>query len=213
MLSQTEPQFQSDYGEPLLPPKRSPDWRTIRAWFYRRFPSWKGNCFAKKLAGYERRWGLEHRAFTKRGFFQVFRQKVLAKIPAGVFFEIQAGHGLVGSLGLWLERESPPWEVWAWEHRKIPAMRFADHRPLTRLILARKTEWIASPPTTSVIGVTLRGAREASGLCRAIRNRRIRPRFVGIWNPRRHPVWYRRMKREGYHLALVYDRTEFYIGS
>ena len=105
--------------------------RQFRAWFYRRLPPSSSSMFLKKLAGYERRWGLERNGFTKEGFFHLFRKRFIQKTHPGIFFELQAGDGLVGSLGLWLERENPPWRVEAWEHRPVPAATFALLRPHT----------------------------------------------------------------------------------
>ena len=187
--------------------------RTVRAFFYRRLPAWDGGSFEKKLAGYERRWALESRGFTKKGFFDVFREKFLSCAKNRVFFEIQAGDGLVGSLGLWLERETPPWRVEAWEHRTIPAEAFTGHRPRTRFHLGRKTRWSESDGELVPEGMTIRGSREASAACRAIRQKRIRPNWIGIWNFRRSRVWFLRMRLLGYRLACVYERMEFYRDS
>ena len=154
--------------------------------------------------------GLEKDGFTKEGFFHLFRKRCIQKTHHRIFFELQAGDGLVGSLGLWLERENPPWRVEAWEHRPVPAEAFAFHRPQTLLHRGRKTKWTGSDVEQKPAGITVRGSREASGVCRAIRQKRIRPGWIGIWNFRRNRVWFLRMRRLGYRLACVYERMEFY---
>ena len=187
--------------------------RQFRAWFYRRLPPSSSSMFLKKLAGYERRWGLERNGFTKEGFFHLFRKRFIQKTHPGIFFELQAGDGLVGSLGLWLERENPPWRVEASEHRPVPAATFALLRPHTPLHRGRKTKWAESDGEPGPEGITVRGSREASGVCRAIRRKQIRPSWVGIWNFRRSRIWFLRMRLLGYRLACVYERMEFYRDS
>jgi hypothetical protein len=184
--------------------------RGMRAWLYRRLPVWNQGFFLKKLAGYERRWGLETRGFTKAGFVDLFFEKVIADEPAGLFYELQAGDGLVGSLGLWLEKQNPPWRVEAWEHRKNPAEALSIQRPNTLLHKARKTRGLVEEGKKSPAAITIRGSREAAAACRALREGIFRPCWIGIWNPRRHPVWFFRMKKAGFRLELVYERTEFY---
>ena len=51
--------------------------RLFRGWLYRRYPAVSRGWYRKKLAGYERRWGLEDYGFTKDGFFKVFQVKGL----------------------------------------------------------------------------------------------------------------------------------------
>ena len=58
-----------------------------------------------------------------------------------------------------------------------------------------------------------RVARENTGICREIRNGRIRPGFVGIWNPTRRFVWMQRLDRAGYRLEMIYERMEFYVSA
>lgn len=184
--------------------------RRLRASVYRQLPASNKGLFQKKIAGYERRWNLEVCGFTKQGFLDLFRQKMLADRPAGLFYELQAGDGLVGSLGLWLEKEASPWRVEAWEHRKIPAEKFSVHRPRTVIHRSRKLQWDMAEKKKSPEGITVRGSREASAVCRALRRGTFRPQWIGIWNPRRNPVWFFRMKKSGFRLELVYERMEFY---
>ena len=96
------------------------DLRFLRGWLYRRYPAISRGWYRKKLAGYERRWGLEDHGFTKEGFFRVFHEKFLEGKRPGRVYELAAGNGLVGSLGVWLEELSGGWSVEAWEHRPFP---------------------------------------------------------------------------------------------
>jgi len=182
----------------------------MRGWFYRRLPAWNRGLFQKKIAGYERRWGLETHGYTKEGFVEIFRRNLLAGPSGGLFFELQAGDGLVGSLGHWLEKENPAWRVEAWEHRRDPAAAFSARRPLTLLHRTRKTKWVAGELNEFPAGITVRGSREASAVCRALREGKFYPKWIGIWNPARRPVWYFRMKKAGFGLEMVYERMEFY---
>jgi len=184
--------------------------RLCRGWLYRRLPSWSTAWHRKKLAGYERRWGLEQDGFTKEGFFRILQKNMMAKVKIGDFYELVAGDGLVGSLGTWLERGRGGWRVKAWEHRSAVFKRFRHHRPSTKIHHGRLTRWENLPHKSDVKAVTGRGVREAAGLCREIRKGKIRPVWMGIWNPTRRPVWYRRMKREGYRLEFVWHNMEFY---
>jgi hypothetical protein len=186
--------------------------RRLRAWIYRRLPVWNQSLFLKKLAGYERRWGLETHGFSKQGFVEVFRRKMLVGLPAGLFYELQAGDGLVGSLGHWLENENPVWRVEAWEHRRNPAADFFARRPQAVLHPVRKTKWRAEETKEFPLGITARGSREASAVCRALREGIFYPSWIGIWNPARRPIWYFRMKKAGFALEMVYERMEFYRG-
>lgn len=183
--------------------------RNCRGWLYRRLPLWNGKWYRKKLAGYERRWGLEQGGLTKEGFFRILQNHIIATVQTGDFYELVVGDGLVGSLGSWLE-QMEGWKVEAWEHRPIPRRNIRQHRPSTLLHAGRLTDWSRQEVAIHPAGITTRGAREASGVCRAIGEGLIRPALVGIWNPSRRPVWYRRMRRRGYRLELVWHRMEFY---
>lgn len=184
--------------------------RIFRAFWYRCLPLWEGSCHQKRLAGFERRWDLEGEGFTKEGFFKIFQKRFLRGIRPGRMIELVAGDGLVGSLGLWLEAAEPGWQVEAWEHRSLPRKSILQYRPKTQAHFGRLTQWSRQEASPTPVGITTRGAREAIGVCRAIRQGMIRPKFLGLWNPTRRSVWERRLQKEGYRLEMVYHRMEFY---
>ncbi len=187
--------------------------RFLRGWLYRRYPAVSRAWYRKKLAGYERRWGLEQEGFAKEGFFRIFQRRVLSHCRPGLFYEMVTGDGLVGSLGVWLEKLGQGWKVEAWEHRPAPLASLRKNRQQTRIHEDRLTIWSVDERKAGVVGITTRGAREAAGVCREIRASQIRPQWVGIWNPSRRPVWLRRLGKSGYRLELVYDRMEFYVSA
>lgn len=186
--------------------------RTMRGWLYRLLPAGNHPWHLKRRAGYERRWGFETRGATKRGFFEIFRKRLLKNIPPGLWVELQAGDGLVGSLSVWLE-QLEGWKVEAWEHRQWPASCFRKTHPTTAFHQERLTNWADAKAPKNPTGITTRGVREAAGVCRAIREKHIRPAFVGIWNPSRRAIWETRLRSCGYRLELVYERMEFYQGA
>jgi len=183
--------------------------RSCRGWLYRRLPSWGTSWHRKKLAGYERRWGLEEEGFTKEGFFRIFHEKFLGGSRPGRVYELVAGDGLVGSLGVWLEGRDG-WRVEAWEHRPAPIASLRRNRPATEIHECRLTTWSAKERERGVVGITTRGVREAAGVCREIRKSRFRPYFLGIWNPTQRPVWIHRLGRAGYQIEIVYANIEVY---
>jgi len=187
--------------------------RLGRGWLYRRLPSWGTTWHRKKLAGYERRWGLEQDGFTKEGFFRILQKNMMAKAQIGDFYELMVGDGLVGSLGTWLEQSGGRWKVEAWEHRPTPLMALRKSRPGTQIHGQRLTSWSEKERKTNPTGITSRGSRESTAICREIRNGHIRPSFVGIWNPTRRRVWMCRLGRAGYRLEIVYERMEFYVSA
>ena len=184
--------------------------RLLRGWLYRRYPAVSRGWYRKKLAGYERRWGLEDHGFTKGGFFRVFIERFLGGNRPGRVYELVAGDGLVGSLGVWVEALGGGWRVEAWEHRPLPLFSLKKTRLEAEIHEGRLTRWSAKDRKKDLVGVTTRGSREATGVCREIRAGHIRPYFVGIWNPTMRPAWFHRMRSEGYQLELVYQRMEFY---
>jgi hypothetical protein len=184
--------------------------RAFRGCLYRKIPVLGKGSFAKKLAGFERRWNLETKGFTKEQFFEVFRVRFHLDVQKGLLCELVVGDGLVGSLGLWMGRTKSGWRVQAWEHRPHVLAQFRKNRPATEVHPDRLSCWEDVTGRSKVTAVTTRGAREASGVCRGIRKKQIRPSWLGIWNPGRRPVWYRRLRREGYRLELVWHQTEFY---
>ena len=186
--------------------------RLCRGWLYRRLPSWSTTWHRKMLAGYERRWGLEQDGFTKEGFFGLFQRRVLIRCRPGSFYELMTGDGLVGSLGFWLEGKDR-WKVEAWEHRATPLASIRKNRPTTEIHEGRLTSWSANERKKDLVGITTRGSREATGLCREIRAGQIRPTWVGLWNPTMRPAWFHRMRSAGYQLVLVYQRMEFYVSA
>jgi hypothetical protein len=186
--------------------------RAFRGWLYRRIPAGNHLLGQKRRAGYERRWGLETQGYTKRGFFKILQRRLLGDVPSGRWLELQVGDGLVGSLGVWLETiaQERGWIFEAWEHRAWPAVSFRKNRPLTVLHVGRLTSWTDTNVAGRPVGITTRGVREAAGVCRAIRNGRIRPTLLGLWNPKRRWLWEVRLRACGYRLELIYDRMEFY---
>ena len=68
--------------------------RRIRGFLYRAAPGQPG-FFQKKLAGYERRWDLEARGFTKEGFFRVLCDRFGLFQKNGFLVEMVAGDGWV----------------------------------------------------------------------------------------------------------------------
>jgi len=184
--------------------------RSCRGWLYRRVPSWSTKWHRKRLAGYERRWELEEEGFTKEGFFRIFQRRVLNRCRPGSFYELMTGDGLVGSLGVWLEGKDG-WKVEAWEHRPAPIASLRRNRPTTKIHEERLTSWSAKERKNDLVGITTRGSREATGVCREIRTRQIRPQWVGLWNPTMRPAWFQRMRDAGYQLELVYQRMELYV--
>jgi hypothetical protein len=100
--------------------------------------------------------------------------------------------------------------VEAWEHRPHPLAALRKNRTETPIHGSRLTTWSEKERKGNPAGITSRGSRESAGICREIRNGRIRPNFVGIWNPTQRPVWMHRLRRAGYRLEMVYERIEFY---
>jgi hypothetical protein len=184
--------------------------RLFRGWLYRRYPAVSRGWYRKKLAGYERRWGLEDYGFTKDGFFKVFQKRLLRDVKVGRVYEFLAGDGLVGSLGVWIEGLGKEWSVEAWEHRPFPLFSLKKTRLDAEIHEGRLINWSANERKSDLVGITTRGSREATGVCREIRTGQIRPQWVGLWNPTMRPTWFQRMKSAGYQLVLVYQRMEFY---
>jgi hypothetical protein len=185
--------------------------RLLRGWVYRRCPAVSRTWYRKKLAGYERRWGLEDRGFTKEGFFRVFQKRFLMGNKPGRVYELIAGDGLVGSLGVWLQGLGEGWSIEAWEHRPFPLRSVIKNRLQTKIHERRLINWSAKERKKDLVGITTRGSREASGVCREIRAGQIRPQWVGLWNPTMRSAWFHRMRSAGYQLELVYQRMEFYV--
>jgi len=77
----------------------------------------------------------------------------------------------------------------------------------------RLTRWTENDRKKDLVGITTRGSREATGVCREIRAGQIRPEWVGLWNPTMRPAWLHRMRSAGYRLVLVYQRMEFYVSA
>ena len=185
--------------------------RSCRGWLYRRLPSWNTKMHRRRLAGYSRRWGLEREGFSKEGFFRVFDQRFLRGIRPGRVYELAVGDGFVGSLGVWFEGLGGGWKVEAWEHRPFPFSLIQKQRPKVLIHGGRLTIWSPMERKKDLVGIATRKAREASGVCREIRTCQIRPQWVGLWNPTMRPVWFQRMRSEGYQLEVVYQRMEFYL--
>ena len=117
--------------------------RLFRGWLYRQYPAISRGWYRKKLAGYERRWGLEDRGFTKEGFFKVFGEKFVSGKMSGRVYELAAGDGLVGNLGVWFEGLGERWRVEAWEHRASPLISLKKNRPEAEIHEGRLTRWSA----------------------------------------------------------------------
>ncbi len=184
--------------------------RLVRGFLYRHLPGWGSPLFEKKRTGFERRWNIEKKGFTKEGFFEIFRKRFGLSDKGGQLVELRPGDGLVGSLGVWMENGAYGWKTRAWEHRDLVFQQFRRNRPNTKIHKGRVTNWQKNVSEHSPTAVTTRGAREASGVCRGIRNKLIRPAWLGIWNPSRRPIWFYRLNKQGYRLELVWQNIEFY---
>jgi hypothetical protein len=156
---------------------------------------------------------LEQEGFTKEGFFRIFRAYFLKDNRSGRVYELVAGDGLVGSLGVWLEGLVDGWSFEAWEHRPSPLFSLTKTRLETEIHEGRLTIWSSEERKKDLVGITTRGSREATGVCREIRAGQIRPQWVGLWNPTMRSVWFQRMRSAGYQLELVYQRMEFYVSA
>lgn len=185
--------------------------RKLRGYLYRCFPASSRSVFRKKISGYERRWELETKGFAKDGFFEIFSKKILSQYPAGAMIELCAGDGVVGSLGLWLEKYARGWHVKAWEARPLVFEQLRKNRPQTTVYLGRLTDWAALGSSSRPCALTVRGTREAAAACRAVRLSLIQPVWLCIWNPSHRPVWYKRLNRQGYRLAMVWQNNEIYV--
>jgi hypothetical protein len=191
--------------------KLSKSWiRNFRGWLYRQLPSWGTALHRKRVTGYERRWGLEQEGFCKEGFFRVFRENFLKGGKGGTFLELRAGDGLVGSLGVWLESLGGTWKVESWEDRPDPLRQLRIRRPGTKIVAARLTDWGKGKEAAIPDGISTRGVREASAICRAVRKKSSRPRWIVIWNPSRRPIWAQRLQAKRYRLELAWHNLEFY---
>jgi hypothetical protein len=186
--------------------------RQVRGWLYRHIPGCGTSAHRRRCIGFSRRWGLENHGFTKKGFFVLFQEKFLAGTQPETFWEMAAGDGLVGSLGVWLEGILA-WKVEIWEHREIPLAHCRKNRPKAHIHGGRKVDWdmpAGLEAGVSPWGLTARSARDASAVCRAIRKKQIRPQFIALWNPTERVVWATRLGAEGYSMQLVYQRMEIY---
>jgi hypothetical protein len=184
--------------------------RSLRGWFYRNIPSWNRYYHGKRLAGLERRWALETKGFTKEGFVRILKKRFLRGALKGHWLELRAGDGLVGSLGTWLESLGSGWVVEAWENRPIPLQQLRMARLRTRIEDGRLTDWKVRRNHDIPDGISTRGVREASAVCRAVRQNGLRPRWIGIWNPSRRSLWAQRFEASGYKLELAWHNMEFY---
>ncbi|NBT23691.1 hypothetical protein EBT11_03435 [bacterium] len=186
--------------------------RQARGWWYRQTWGYGRAAHRRRCRGYSRRWNLETRGFTKENFFSLFREKFLRDVTGRKFWELAGGDGLVGSLGVWLERELG-WSVEIWEHRPIPRQHCRSNRPAAVIHERRSPLWDSEPGAGAweqPWGVTARSAREAAWLCRAVRRGYLQPAMIGVWNPSERGVWACRLGAAGYRLELVYERTELY---
>ena len=156
---------------------------------------------------------MENHGFTKEGFFRIFKEKFLKGNRPSRVYELAAGDGLVGSLGVWLQGLGEGWKVEAWEHRATPLASIRKNRPTAEIHEGRLIKWSAKERKKDLVGITTRGSREATGVCREIRAGQIRPEWVGLWNPTMRPAWLHRMRSAGYRLVLVYQRMEFYVSA
>ena len=84
---------------------------------------------------------LEDHSFTKEGFLRVFQKRFLIGNKPGRVYELGAGDGLVGSLGVWFEGLAEEWSVEAWEHRPLPFFSLKKQRLETKLHEGRLTRW------------------------------------------------------------------------
>ena len=131
--------------------------RVVRGWLYRRYPAISRGWYRKKLAGYERRWGLEDHGFTKEGFFRVFHERLLGGNRPGRVYELVAGDGLVGSLGVWFEGLGKGLSVEAWEHRPSALLSLKKTRLEAEIHEGRLTRWSAKDRKKDLVGVTQGG--------------------------------------------------------
>jgi len=184
--------------------------RSVRGWWYRRFPGFLPGGHRLRGIGFTRRWNCEDRGWTQEGFAQLVWEKLLRGKRRGRILECSCGDGLIGSLGWWLEKNA------GW----TADCEIDRGGALARLRVARPAAKIHSSLASFGSGganrirdfdlVTSRSCRGTSRLCRMMSRDAGGPAVVGIWNPSGRDLWSRRLGKLGYRMALCRNRFELY---
>jgi hypothetical protein len=184
--------------------------RRLRGWLYRRVWGGSRNSHRQRRKGFERRCGAEEQGRTMEHWVAFLRRHGLVPPDQAVLVELAAGDGLIGSIGVWLERQGTGVRCFLWEHRPLPIHDAVRQRSGARVTQGRLVDWRAAGLAVKPWLVTSGCSRQTAHCWQAIRQGLIRPHWLVIWNPTERPVWWRRARREGYRLRWVHHNREYY---
>jgi len=173
----------------------------LRRLAYRFFPA-TPRCFYPA-----RRRGLDHWATRcgQKPVAEVQRDFTLAWIEglSGSFLELDAGDGVTGSHGVWLEEAG--WRGFCFEERQGASQLIRKNRPHARILDQRPVSWAGD-------GVAILLARRSESIRMVLREMpdRLRPRRVILQARDPQPEIFRAMNRAGYRLDHFIHDDEYY---
>lgn len=183
--------------------------KSFRRWLYRWLPSTSDSWHAKRRKGLKSKWSGDRVLECQCEQDQIFWEKVLQKKTGGTFWELDAGDGITGSHGVFLEEEAG-WQGVLWESGKRPAQTarknrksevFDDRSPLPEALGRRS----AAPDL-----LILRKEERLSQLGKILRTKSVQPTWLVIQAPCPVARVPRFLEPLGYRMIWAFHDDEYY---
>jgi len=171
---------------------------------YPLLPSWSAGLHTKRRKGLFYRWFPREALLCQTEQDRIFWEEFLHPDWGGVFWEIGAGDGVVGSHTLGLEM-GHGWRGTIWEPGNIPRQRAAGVRKCR--VEGVPGEWKSQEKPDLL---AIHRAEEFRELMKELAAGRLRPGWVVVANAAPDPGWTRRLEAVGYRLRLFIHDDEYY---
>jgi hypothetical protein len=178
--------------------------RQLKGWIYSRYSSSSAKLHEKRRKGLFYRFVPAEILTCQIEQDRIFWEKFLRPKMGGVFWEVGAGDGVVGSHTLGLEIKCG-WEGTNFEPHKHPSLYAAKVRKC-RMVATNKEFGSEKKPDL----VAIHRPQEFPVIWERLDEGLIAPQWVIVENAQPDPKWCRFLERLGYELRFFFHDDEYY---
>jgi len=178
--------------------------RQLKGWIYSQYPSSSSKVHEKRRKGLFYRFVPAEILICQMEQDRIFWEKFLHPQMGGLFWEVGAGDGVVGSHTLGLEINCR-WGGTNFEPRKQPSLYAAKVRKC-RMVGTSKEFGFEEKPNL----VAIHRPEEFPAIWERLDEGLIAPQWVIVESAQPDPRWCRFLKRLGYELRFFFHDDEYY---
>ena len=180
--------------------------RQLKGWIYSQYPSSSAKLHEKRRKGLFYLNVSPEILVCQKAQDQIFWEKFLHPQMSGVFWEVGAGDGVVGSHTLGLEIQYG-WSGILWEPNPGPRGRATRMRKCGVLGAGENIE---RKFVTKLDLLAIHRPQEFAAIWERLDEGLITPQWVVVENAQPDPKWCRFLKRLGYELRFFFHDDEYY---